>query len=81
MFFWSRTTRWRWLLALYPVAMGLSLVYLGEHYAFDVLLGWIYAVVVFVLGNRLYDAWSARSAARRAHGATSPEPEPEARNR
>lgn len=81
MFFWSRTTRWRWLLALYPIAMGLSLVYLGEHYAFDVLLGWIYAVVVFVFGNWLYDACSAWSAARHGHGAALPVPEPEARNR
>jgi membrane-associated phospholipid phosphatase len=60
LFFWSRTTRWRWLLVLYPLAMGASLVYLGEHYASDVLLGWIYAVVVFLVGNRLYDWCLAR---------------------
>jgi membrane-associated phospholipid phosphatase len=62
MFFWSWTKRWRWLLALYPVAMAVSLVYLGEHYVSDVLLGWLYAVVVFVVGNRLYDRWVARAA-------------------
>lgn len=64
LFFWSWTVRWRWLLVLYPVAMAVSLVYLGEHYASDVLLGWIYAVVVFVVGGRLYDRWSARRASR-----------------
>jgi membrane-associated phospholipid phosphatase len=64
MFFWSRTVRWRWLLALYPVAMAVALVYLGEHYASDVLLGWIYAVIVFAVGNRLYDRWAARRASR-----------------
>jgi len=69
LFFWSRTKRWRWLLAIYPPAMGFSLVYLGEHYVSDVLLGWIYAVVIFFVGNRLYDhiagrhaRWAAKSA-------------------
>lgn len=62
MFFWSRTKRWRWLLALYPLAMGFSLVYLGEHYVSDVLLGWIYAVVIFTVGNRVYDRVAARHA-------------------
>jgi len=66
MFFWSRLPRWRWLLVLYPLAMAWSLVYLGEHYASDVLLGWIYAVVVYLAGNRIYDWWVARRAARRA---------------
>jgi membrane-associated phospholipid phosphatase len=66
MFFWSRTKRWRWLLALYPVAMAASLVYLGEHYVSDILLGWLYAVIVFVVGGRLYDRWTARRTGRRA---------------
>jgi membrane-associated phospholipid phosphatase len=66
LFFWPRTTRWRWLLALYPVVMAVSLVYLGEHYASDVILGWLYAIVVFLVGNRLYDRWQARRAARAA---------------
>jgi membrane-associated phospholipid phosphatase len=64
LFFWSRTRRWRWLLVLYPLAMAVALVYLGEHYVSDVLLGWLYAVVVFVVGNRIYDWFAARSAAR-----------------
>jgi membrane-associated phospholipid phosphatase len=64
LFFWPRTTRWRWLLVLYPLAMALSLVYLGEHYVSDVLLGWLYAVVVFVVGNRIYDWFVARARTR-----------------
>ena len=28
---------------LYPLAMGLTLIATGEHYFFDVLLGWLYA--------------------------------------
>lgn len=30
---------WRWLLLFYPVAMGLALVYFGEHYVIDELAG------------------------------------------
>jgi membrane-associated phospholipid phosphatase len=41
-------------------------VYLGEHYASDVILGWIYAIVVFIVGNRLYDLWVARRVGRAA---------------
>jgi membrane-associated phospholipid phosphatase len=48
---------------LYPVAMAVSLVYLGEHYVSDVLLGWLYAILVFVLGNRLLDRRLARQTA------------------
>jgi membrane-associated phospholipid phosphatase len=66
LFFWSWTKRWRWLLVLYPLAMAASLVYLGEHYVSDVLLGWVYAVVVFVLGNRVYEWYETCAAARRA---------------
>ena len=34
------------LLVLYPLAMGLTLIATGEHYFFDVLLGWLYAGAV-----------------------------------
>jgi len=62
LFFWPYTTRWRWLLIVYPLAMGFALVYLGEHYAFDVLLGWLYAVVVYVGGSWLWNQWEFRRA-------------------
>jgi hypothetical protein len=58
--------RYRALLFLYPLAMGLTLVYTGEHYVIDVLLGWLYASVVYFAGSRIYAAWSARRADRRA---------------
>jgi membrane-associated phospholipid phosphatase len=66
MFLWPRV-KWWWrpLLALYPLAMGLALVATGEHYAFDVLLGWLYAALI-MLG---VGWWESR---RRA--ATAPEP-------
>lgn len=64
LFFWKSVGRWRWLLALYPLAMAVTLVYTGEHFVIDVLLGWMYATVVFVVGNRLFDMYEARRAAR-----------------
>lgn len=39
---------WRWLLALYPLAMSTALVYYAEHYVIDVLAGAVLAVVVLV---------------------------------
>ncbi|HEX5982958.1 MAG TPA: phosphatase PAP2 family protein [Solirubrobacterales bacterium] len=49
MFLWFRVRPvWRPLLAAYPLAMGLTLMATGEHYFFDVVLGWIYAGAVMV---------------------------------
>lgn len=39
-------SRWRWLLLSYPLAMGLTLVYFGEHYVLDVLAGILCALAV-----------------------------------
>jgi membrane-associated phospholipid phosphatase len=50
LFLWRYASRrWRVLLVAYPVAMGFSLVYLGEHYAVDILLGWLYAAAAFAI--------------------------------
>jgi membrane-associated phospholipid phosphatase len=47
LFLWARVRpRLRPLLLLYPLAMGLALMATGEHYLFDVLLGWLYAAAV-----------------------------------
>jgi hypothetical protein len=49
MFLWPRVRpRLRPPLLLYPLAMGLTLIATGEHYFFDVLLGWLYAGVAMV---------------------------------
>ncbi|QNN53753.1 phosphatase PAP2 family protein [Nocardioides mesophilus] len=37
---------WRWLLLLYPLAMGFALVYYAEHYVVDVLAGFAVAGLV-----------------------------------
>jgi membrane-associated phospholipid phosphatase len=47
LFLWGRVRpRLRPLLLLYPLAMGFTLIATGEHYFFDVLLGWLYAGAV-----------------------------------
>jgi hypothetical protein len=65
LFFWPLVRRpWRPLLALYPLAMGFVLVYTGEHYVIDVLLGWLYAVVVYTAGSWAYAGWRKRHPVR-----------------
>jgi len=48
LFLWGRVRRkkLRPLLLLYPLAMAVTLMATGEHYFFDVALGWVYAGVV-----------------------------------
>ena len=45
---------WRWLLLLYPVAMGVALCYFGEHYVIDEIAGVLVAGAV-MWGWSLYD--------------------------
>jgi membrane-associated phospholipid phosphatase len=54
LFLW-KSTRWWWRvpLAAYPLAMGFTLMYFGEHYAVDILAGWLYAVGAYLLVERL----------------------------
>jgi PAP2 superfamily len=52
LFLWPRLSRrWRPLLAAYPIGMALSLIYLGEHYLIDILLGWTYAAATILIVN------------------------------
>ena len=62
LFLWSRVRhrRLRPLLLLYPLLMGLTLMATGEHWFFDVMLGWIYACVVM-------GAWTLWERRREAH--------------
>ena len=55
--------RWWPLLLAYPLAMTFTLVYTGEHYVADVLVGWLYVALTFIvvgLGERW---WARRRAA------------------
>jgi hypothetical protein len=64
LFLWPRVRRraLRPLLLLYPLAMGLTLMATGEHYFFDVALGWLYAGGVMAG----WAWWEGRRAVRRA---------------
>jgi membrane-associated phospholipid phosphatase len=45
---WRLRSPLRFLLALYPLAMGFALVYYAEHYVIDLLAGWLLAAAVMV---------------------------------
>ena len=61
---WQRTRRrlLRALLVLYPPAMGFTLVYGGEHYVIDVLVGWVYVLVVLAVVSAIERVVAARPA-------------------
>jgi membrane-associated phospholipid phosphatase len=63
-------SKWRYLLVLYPIAMGFTLVYCGEHYVLDLVAGVVYALATHLALN----AWEARRAARRDGRGPSPQP-------
>jgi membrane-associated phospholipid phosphatase len=47
LFFWRGARPWlRAVMAFYVLAMAFTLVYGGEHYVFDVVVGWSYAIAV-----------------------------------
>jgi membrane-associated phospholipid phosphatase len=52
--------RWWPLLLLYPLAMTFTLVYTGEHYLIDVLVGWAYVGATFVVVGRAERWWRTR---------------------
>jgi hypothetical protein len=56
-FFFGRVRR-RWIpvLAIYPLAMTFTLVYAGEHFVADILVGWAYVGVTFLVVG----AWERR---------------------
>jgi membrane-associated phospholipid phosphatase len=59
--FWAFATRgWRIALVLYTLVMAFALVYLAEHYVTDILLGWIYAALAFIVVGRILDRREAR---------------------
>lgn len=66
-FFLKRTRRvWiKALLALYPVLMGFTLVYGGEHYVIDILAGWLLAIFAVEVSDRFHDRREQRALARR----------------
>jgi membrane-associated phospholipid phosphatase len=47
LFFWGAGRWTRIGLGAYVLAMGFALVYTGEHYVSDLVIGWLYAGGVF----------------------------------
>lgn len=56
--------RWWPLMLAYPLAMTFTLVYSGEHYVIDVLVGWAYVAAVFLAVGFAERWWKARRAVR-----------------
>ena len=56
--FVAKAFTWRrvWWLMFYPITMWIGIVYLGEHYVFDALLGILYAVGAYYVSIRFF-AW------------------------
>jgi PAP2 superfamily protein len=77
-FFLPRVRKRFWpLLLAYPLAMTFTLVYSGEHYVIDVLIGWAYVGAVFLIVGLAERWWRARRRPRPATAvATAPEPQP-----
>ena len=59
------------LLVAYPIAMAFTLVYTGEHFVIDILMGWLYAAVTFSIGSTLLDRRDSRRAQRQLVAAQS----------
>jgi hypothetical protein len=69
-FFLPRVRRRWWPLMLsYPLAMTFALVYTGEHYVIDVLVGWAYVGTVFAAVAAFERWWAPISRARAARAA------------
>jgi hypothetical protein len=66
LFFWKGASlRTRIVLAAYPICMAFTLVYTGEHFVIDILVGWLYAAATMYFGSKLLDRWEARRSRRR----------------
>ncbi|HEY7174999.1 MAG TPA: phosphatase PAP2 family protein, partial [Micromonosporaceae bacterium] len=79
--FFMPTIRKRWwpLLLAYPLAMTFTLVYSGEHYMTDVLVGWFYVLITMVgvsYAEKRWAAWRQRRVAATGSVPTSPAPVP-----
>jgi hypothetical protein len=75
LFFWKgSSSRKRVLLAAYPICMAFTLVYMGEHFVIDILMGWLYAAATFSFGSMLLDRWESRRGRQQAVSESNLEP-------
>lgn len=55
---WRVWPRWGWAAVVYPLMMGWSIVYMGEHYVVDVYAGWLYGAAAFYAVWLLPERWA-----------------------
>jgi membrane-associated phospholipid phosphatase len=67
--FWHKGWRWRIPFLTYALAMGFSLVYLGEHWVIDILVGYVYAIGTYLAVSWFWRRREARAAERAASAA------------
>lgn len=72
--------RWWPVLLSYPLSMAAVLVYSGEHWVIDAVLGFAYVGLVFLVTAGLEQAWSWWRADRDAHGDRGDTADPTAQN-
>jgi membrane-associated phospholipid phosphatase len=61
LFFWKgSSSRKRIILLAYPICMAFTLVYTGEHFVIDIIMGWLYAAATFWAGSRILDRRQVR---------------------
>jgi membrane-associated phospholipid phosphatase len=72
LYFWGRASKWwRPLLILYPLAMGFSLILMGEHWLVDVLAGYLLSAGVWLI-MPFVESWVGRRLAFRARHSPLP---------
>ncbi|HLZ70998.1 MAG TPA: phosphatase PAP2 family protein [Dehalococcoidia bacterium] len=57
---WSLRPRWAWIALAYPLAMATTVLYTGDHYVIDMLVGWAFALAAFVI---VWLRWQEKQAA------------------
>jgi membrane-associated phospholipid phosphatase len=62
--FLARSFGWRrvWWAAIYPISMWIGVVYLGEHYVFDVVAGVLYTLITCLVATKAVTYWTRRRA-------------------
>jgi hypothetical protein len=75
---WPRERKWlRPIVAAYPLLMAFSLVFGGEHYVFDIVLGWSYTLVVLVAMRHAMRRWEAHRSSAVVHAPVAGQALPE----
>jgi hypothetical protein len=64
--------RWSLAFLIYPLSVWFGVVYLGEHYIIDVLIGMLYAAVAFYFVEWAYARIQLRRRTKRKEPATAP---------